>query len=181
MSSKAVIASVGMVLAMPASPIRAASVPRSGGTIAVTSAPADGEDDSLARASAEAAATALGMRGFTILNDPAHAAYVAEVVASRTEVGTSVEKGRAGRTLATGAGVNIPIAGGKSVLVPLQRIEVEIRIRGRSDQLVFWHGAAVTVRSVDARNGGVDRLALELSQAALSSYPTQTKAAISVP
>ena len=159
----------------------ALSAPRAGGTISVTATTRTEGADPLTTVSTDAATTALGQRGFTILNDPAHAAYSAEVITSRTEVGTSVAKGRTGPALATGAGVNIPLSRGKSVLVPMLRTEVEIRIRRRGNPAVLWHGAAMTVRSAAARDGGADQVAFALSQAALSSYPTQTKAAISIP
>ncbi|SFP45079.1 hypothetical protein [Sphingomonas rubra] len=154
--------------------------PAAGGTVAIT-ATATHEGDPPAAIAVDAAAKAFGLRGFTILNDPAHAAYVAEVVATRAAVGTAVVQGRSGQALPTGGGVSIPISKGKSVLVPLQRTRVEIRIRRRGEQAVLWHGAAVTVRSTGALNGGVDQVAFALSQAALSSYPTQTAGEISVP
>ena len=155
--------------------------PRDGGTISVTAITSTEAADPLTTVSVDAATTALGQRGFTILNDPAHAAYSAEVITSRTEVGTSVAKGRTGPALATGAGVNIPISRGKSILAPMLRTEVEIRIRRREDRTVLWHGAAMTVRSAAARDGGAGQVAFALSQAALSSYPIQTQTVISIP
>lgn len=154
--------------------------PADGGTVAITAPPtSDGEPS--ATISIDAAGKAFGLRGFTILNDPAHAAYVAEVITTRAAVGTVVAQGRAGRPLATGGGVNIPISKGKPVLVALQRTLVEIRMRRRGEQAVLWHGAAVTVRSTGATDGTADQVAFALSQAALSSYPTQTAGAISIP
>jgi hypothetical protein len=58
---------------------------------------------------------------------------------------------------------------------------VEIRLRRRGEQAVLWHGAAVTIRSTSAPDGSADQVAFALSQAALSSYPTQTAGAISIP
>lgn len=163
----------GLVL-MLAAP--AWSMPRVGGTVAVMSN-ADHADP----LAVEAAESALGDRGFTILKDVAHAAYSAEVITIRTEVGTSVEKGRAGRALATGGAVSIPLSQGKSVNVPMLRTSLEIRLRRRGEQAVLWHGAAVTVRSAGARDGSAEQVAFALSRAALSAYPTQTKAPISIP
>ncbi|RYY05478.1 MAG: hypothetical protein EON55_26480 [Alphaproteobacteria bacterium] len=77
--------------------------------------------------------------------------------------------------------MNIPISKGKPVLVALQRTLVEIRMRRRGEQAVLWHGAAVTVRSTGATDGTADQVAFALSQAALSSYPTQTAGVISIP
>jgi hypothetical protein len=151
-----------------------------GGTVAITT-PSAREGEPSAAISSDAAAKAFGLRSFTILNDPAHAAYVAEVITTRTAVGTAVAQGRAGQALATGGGVSIPISKGKSILVPLQRTRVEIRLRRRGETEVLWHGAAVTVRSAAAPDGSADQVAFALSQAALSSYPTQTVGEISVP
>jgi len=163
-----------------ASAAAAQASPAAGGTVAITAPPtSDGEPS--ATISIDAAGRAFGLRGFTILNDPAHAAYVAEVITTRAAVGTAVAQGRAGRPLATGGGVNIPISKGNSVLVPLQRTQVEIRMRRRGEQTVLWHGAAVTIRSTSAPDGGADQVAFALSQAALSSYPTRTAEAMSVP
>lgn len=154
--------------------------PAAGGTVAITTPPAsDGEPSPTI--SIDAAARAFGLRGFTILNDPAHAAYVAEVITTHAAVGTAVAQGRARKPLATGGGVSIPISKGKSVLVQLERTRVEISLRRRGDQMVLWHGAAVTVRSTGAPDGDADQVAFALSQAALSSYPTQTAGEISVP
>lgn len=173
-----VLVKTAAVLGFGSVPMSAVAAASTGGTIAVSSSD---QDDPLAAASTRAAATAFGARGFTILNDPVHAAYSAEVITTRTEIGTSVAKGRTGPALATGAGVNIPISRGKSVLVPMLRTEVEIRIRRRGDLAVLWHGAAITARSAGAPDGGVNQVALALSQAALSSYPIQIKSAISIP
>ena len=153
--------------------------PATGGTVAITTPPApDGETS--AAISMDAAGRAFGLRNFTILNDPAHAAYIAEVITTRTAVGTAVTQGRSGQALPTGGGVSIPISKGKSVIVPLQRTRVEFRLRRRGEQAVLWHGAAVTIRSASAPDGSADQVAFALSQAALSSYPTQTAGAISI-
>lgn len=167
--------------ALTASPTFAVQAsPAIGGTVAITTPPVRNGDPSAA-VSSDAVAKAFGLRGFTILPDPAHAAYVAEVITTRTAVGTAVAQSPTGQPLATGGGLSIPLSKGRSVLVALQRTRVEIRLRRRGEQAVLWHGAAVTVRSAGASDGGGDQVAFALSQAALSSYPTQTSVEISVP
>lgn len=158
-----------------------ATAPRGSGTIAVTAAPEGARGDALEQATIEAVTTSLGVGGFTILNDPAHAAQVAEVTTTRTDVGTSIAKARAAAPQVSGMAVTIPTSRGKDVMVPLQRTELRIRIKRRGEQQPFWQGAAVTVRSAGARNAGVEQMAVALSQAALSSYPVVTNAAISIP
>ena len=160
--------------------VAAQAPPVVGGTIAIMSARV-GDSDSPALISTDAVAKAFANKGFTILNDPTHAAYSAEVVTTRTAVGTSVAATRSERPLATSGGVNIPISSGKSTLVPMWRTQIDIRVRRRGEQSVVWHGSAVTVRSSGARDGDADQVAFALGQAALSAYPIQTTAAISIP
>jgi hypothetical protein len=171
---------MGAMLALIAAPWPAASAPRGGGTIAVTVHGGADRGDPLQQVSIDAATAALGMKGFTILDDPDHAAYVAEVMTTRTEVGTSIARGKAAAPLVTGLAVTIPTSGGKSV-VALERTELEIRIRRRGEQRAFWSGAAVTVRSAGARGAGAEQVATTLSQAALGPYPTTVATAISIP
>lgn len=158
-----------------------AATPPSGGTIAITSSDGADPDDALDRRAREATTARLGDRGFTILNDRDHAAYVAEVVTSQSDVGTSVTRARRDAPAVLGSGVNIPLATGKSSLVAMQRTTIEIRIRKRGDPAVLWHGSAVTVRPGEQSPAKVERLAMELSQAALSAYPVVTGTAISIP
>ena len=158
-----------------------AATPPSGGTIAVTSSDDADPDDAFERRAREAATARLGDRGFTILNDRDHAAYVAEVITSRSNVGTSVTRARRDAPAVLGSGVNIPLASGKSSFVAMQRTTIEIRIRKRGSPAVLWHGSAVTVRAGEPTAARAERLAAELSQAALSSYPVVTETAISIP
>jgi hypothetical protein len=176
-----ILAVVGAVSALVATPAAPELASRSAGTVAIAPQTGYADEDPLDQVSADAALTALGMRGFTLLNDPAHAAYIAEVITTRTEVGTAVAKASTERPYMTGGGVNVPISGRKSVLTPLQRTMIEIRLRERGSERIIWHGAAMTVRSEGARDGGPEQVAYALSQAVLSSYPAQTSAAISVP
>lgn len=169
----------GAALALAVPQAVAETMPGRGGTIAVTSPAGADPADVMDRAAREAATASLGDRGFTILNDRDHAAYVAEVTATQSDIGTSVTKARRAAPAVMGAGVNIPLASGKSSFVAMQRTMIEIRIRKRGAETVLWHGAAVTVRP--EAGAGVERLAGELSRAALSSYPTVAATAISIP
>lgn len=181
MSIKDMTVVSAMITVLLTVPISVASAPRIGGTIAVTAAGGSDRTDPLKQISIEAVTVTLGNKGFTILDDPDHAAFIAEVVTTRTEVGTSLIKGRTSPTVVTGMAVTIPTSRGKSVVVPLQRTELEIRVRRRGERLPFWHGAAVTVRSAGVRGATAEQLATTLSQAALGPYPVTAAAAISIP
>lgn len=168
-------------LALVAAPTLAAGPPPNGGTVFVTAANARDGDDTSTQMSLNAASSALGTKGFTFLDDPDHAAYVADVVVIRTTVGTGQERVPAGAAAVMGTGVSVPFSTGQSRFVPLQRTEVDISIRRRGEASALWHGAAVTVRSVGARNGGADTVASALTAAALNIYPRQASEAVGVP
>ncbi|WP_156347957.1 hypothetical protein [Sphingomonas sp. Leaf231] len=157
------------------------SPPQGGGTVAVISPTDADHDEGWSRISREAALMVLGDKGFTLLDDRDHAAYVAEVITTRSQVGTSVAKARGETPVVAGASVSIPIARRKSVLVPMQRTMIEIRLRKRGGATAFWQGSAVTVRAGKTSGALAERLAFELSQAALSSYPGTTAGTISIP
>ena len=135
-----------------------------------------------------AAGEALGTKGFTILTDTGHSAYVAELILSRVDVGTgSAKAGKDGSSVApstsgsVGGGVTVPLSTGKSRLVSLQRIRLEMRIRRRGDERAVWDGAAITVRAAGTRNGADERVAADLSEAVLRSYPATIVGVVSVP
>lgn len=166
---------------MAAAAHASAATPPSGGTIAITSPDGGDPEDAFDRRAREATTASLGDRGFTILNDRDHAAYVAEVITSRSDVGTSVTRARRDAPAVLGSGVNIPLASGKSSFVAMRRTTIEIRIRKRGSPAVLWHGSAVTVRPGEPSGPRAERLAAELSQAALSAYPVVAETAISIP
>jgi len=167
----------------------AAADPPAGGTISIQRKTADGEYESSMPAFVNAATEALAAKGFTILEDPGHAAYVGELTLSRAEVGTGTAKASKGRTDAmpggaggsVGAGVIIPLPTGKSRLVPLQRVQLELRIRKRGEDGIVWHGAAVTVRAGGTKKGADEVVAADLSNALLRSYPAVPEDVVGVP
>ena len=137
-----------------------------------------------------AANEALGAKGFTILPVPGHSAYVAELTLTRTDIGTSTVKALTGSSSsvtpgvvpgAVGAGATVPLATGKSRLVALQRIRLEIRIRKRGEDGTVWNGAALTVRAAGTRKGADEMVAADLSEALLRSYPAEMGGVVSVP
>lgn len=166
----------------------ARATPPNGGTISIESAAIDGDDDELRAAFVSAAGEALGKRGFTILQDRGHAAYVAALTISRVEVGTGLAKvatghatispGNAGAS--AGAGIFVPISTAKTRQVALQRTRLDIRIRKRGQEGLVWQGAAVTVRAAGTRGAG-DMLASDLSEALLRSYPASFTTVVGVP
>ena len=137
-----------------------------------------------------AAGEALGAKGFTILPEPGHSAYVAELTLTRTDIGTSTAKALIGSSStvtpgvvpgAVGGGVTVPLATGKSRLVSLQRIRLEMRVRKRGEQVALWTGAAMTVRAAGTRKGADDMVASDLSEAVLRSYPATIGGVVTVP
>jgi hypothetical protein len=166
----------------------AAPPPPAGGTISLAPKTANGDYDASLQSFVEATSEALGVQGFTIL-DADHAAYSAELILSRVEVGTGTAKvpqsrssvDRGGAFGSVGAGVTIPLTTGKSSIVPLQQTRLELRIRKRGDDAVIWDGAAVTVRAAGTRKGADGAVATDLSNALLRSYPVQPATDIGVP
>ena len=168
-------------------PLQAA--PPAGGTISIEAKGVDAELAPSLPAFVTAISDALYARGFTMLDQPGHAAYVAEVDLSRVEVGTgsahvstsgsSVEPGGVGSSV--GVGVRIPLPTGKSTLVPLQRTRMEIHIVKRGEQAPVWHGAAITVRSAGTKKGQDDVVAAALAEALLRAYPAQPEDVVGVP
>jgi len=165
------------------------AAPPAGGTISIEPKTANGDYDASLPAFVNAASDALAAKGFTTLEDPGHAAYVAELTLSRTEVGTGTAKASTGRSDvmpggaggSVGAGIVIPLPTGKSRLVALQRIRLELRIRKRGEDGIVWDGAAVTVRAADTKKGADAVVASDLSQALLRSYPAQPEDVVGVP
>ena len=166
-----------------------AAAPPSGGTISIEPRNVGGDYDASTPVFVNAAGEALAAKGFTILEDPGHAAYVAELILSRAEVGTGSAKVSTGGAAVTpggaygsvGAGVIIALPTGKSRLVPLQRTRLELRIRKRGEEAVVWDGAAVTVRAAGTRKGADEVVASNLSEAVLRSYPAEPANVIGVP
>lgn len=174
---------------MALAPLWAAAPPPGGGTISIEPKTGDGEYDPATPSFVNAASEALAGKGFTILEDPGHAAYIAELILSRVDVGTGSAKVPASRSAflpggasgSVGAGITIPLSTGKSTLVPLQRTQVEVRIRKRGEPAIVWHGTAVTVRAVGSQKGGDEAIASALSEAVLRSYPAEPNDVVGVP
>jgi len=166
-----------------------AAVPPNGGTISIEPKTGDGNYDPSMPSFVNAVSEALAAKGFTILEDPGHSAYVVELTVSRAEVGTGSAKVPTGRAAAfpggangsVGAGVVIPLSTGQSRLVPLQRTQLQMRIRKRGEEGIVWDGAAVTVRPAGTRKGSDDAVASDLGEALLRTYPAQPESVVGVP
>lgn len=164
-----------------------AGLPRTGpppsvGTIAIEPRTADGDFDPAMHTFVDAASQALTARGFTVLEDPAHAAYAVELVLSRAGVGTGLGKDPNGvSAFGAGTGVVVPLSTGNSNIVTLRRTKLEMRIRKRGETGLVWDGAAVTVRTAGTRKGTDEAVASDLSAALLSNYPIEPRDVIGVP
>jgi hypothetical protein len=159
-----------------------AAAPPTGGTVVIQPKTADGADDPSLPSFADAASAALTAKGFTIFDDPAHAAYLAELVLSRATVGTGLGKNPNGHSAdIIGTGVAVALPTGNSSVTTLERTQLEIRIRHRVDGSIVWDGTAVTVREAGTRKGTIQAIAGDLSKALLESYPVEPGGVIGVP
>jgi hypothetical protein len=182
-----IIAAAFVLAAVWCGALSAASPPGVG-TISIEPRTADEDQDPSLPTFVNAAGEALGEKGFTILPDPGHAAYVAELTLTRVDVGTGSAKAFAGSSTvapsssgSVGGGVTVPLSTGKSRLVPLQRIRLEMRIRRRGEESAVWDGVAITVRAAGTPKGADERVAADLSEAVLRSYPATAGEVVGVP
>lgn len=180
------IAAAAMAWAMISAGPLPAAAPPAGGTISVERAV--GVVDAPAPVFVDAAGAVLAAKGFTILDDPRHSALVVDLSLSRTDVGTgSAKLPRRRGTVAPGAyggvgmGITIPLSARHAQSVPLERIQLELRMRKRGTGAVLWHGAAVTVRAAGTSQGADEVIAADLSNAILRDYPTEPPGVVSVP
>lgn len=185
-SAMAMFAALMIAGGAPAAP-DAAPLP-TGGTVAIEPKTASGDYDPALQAFAAAASDAFAGRGFTTLSDPDHAALTAELILTRSDVGTGTARAPTGGASATpgalgsaGVGVAIPLATGKSQLVALRRTRLELRLRRRGAPAIVWQGAAVTVRAADAKRGSDAAVAADLARALLAAYPAQPVPEIGIP
>jgi hypothetical protein len=175
------IAAVALVLTPIEGPLRAGPPPE-GGTISIEPQVVDESHDAPMRSFIDAASAALTAKGFTVFNDPGHAASVVELIWSRDDVGTGLARvpGQRAASVA-GTGVAIPLSTGASQVVRLQRTRLEMRMRKRGEAGIVWDGVAVTVRASDIQRGTDEMIASDLSRALLQSYPAQPKDVVGVP
>lgn len=174
---------------MALSPLGAQTPAPDGGTISFETKADDVVGATAAAVFANAAGDAFAARGFTVLPDPGHAAYVVQLIIHRADVGTGAVKAPHEKVSAApggaygsvGAGVTIPLSTGKSTLVALQRTELEMRMTKRGAGGMVWHGAAVTVRPARTREGADEAVSRALSEAIVSAYPTQREGIVGVP
>ncbi|PXA82959.1 hypothetical protein DMC47_44725 [Nostoc sp. 3335mG] len=178
---KRLIAGLALALAsFGAGASSAATPPPHGGTTTLHPSN-DGDYDPSLHIFADAAAQMLTNKGFTILEDPAHTAYVVEMKLSRDAVGTGMARGPRDPATVVGTGLVVPLSTGASSVVALERSRIDLKIRNRADNSIVWSGAAVTVRSTGAKNGTDEAVAADLSKALLQIYPTQPEDTIGVP
>lgn len=161
--------------------LAASPPPPNGGTIAILPRSPAGYDPAMP-SFVEAASAALNAKGFTILDDPNHTAYVVELTLSRAAVGTGFGKDRGGANVGmAGTSVVVPFSTGQSSVVTLQRTTLELRIRKRGEDGAVWDGTAVTVRSTGAQKGSVATVASDLSNALLQIYPVVPTEVVGIP
>jgi len=163
-------------VAAPAEP------PPTTGTVAIEPRSAGGDYDPVLSAFADATAAALAAKGFTVLDDPNHAAFVADLLLAREEVGTGLARVPGQRAPSVlGTGVSVPLGTGRSDVVPLERYRLDLRLHRRGQAAPVWHAAAVTVRAAGPAKGAAATVAADLSRAVTGPYPAEPPGVIGVP
>jgi opacity protein-like surface antigen len=175
MKSVFLVAAVALAASVPAA--SSAAAPK-GGTIVITASNADGAP--VPAAFLEAASRTLNAKGFTILGDPEHVGYLAQLTVSQDNVGTAMEKDRRESIGMAGSGAYLPLKSGGYTASALRRTRLEIRISQRGGGVV-WHGDAVTVRAAGTPKGSNAAVAQDLSATLLSGYPEQPEDTVGVP
>jgi hypothetical protein len=179
--NRATVTSLSALAALLCGATPPAAPPPNGGTIAIEPRTANGEYDRSMPSFVGAAEAALTARGFTILDDPAHAASVAVLTLARVDVGTGLGKDpHSGPHVLVGPGVIVPLSTGDSHIAALTRTSLELQISDRARSVV-WDGTAVTVRQADTRTGTNGAVASDLSQALFHAYPAIPRSVIGVP
>lgn len=166
-----------------------AAAPSSPATISVEPGSVEPDLVSSTPVFVEAVGKALADREFTLLGEPGHARFVADLRLVRVEVGTTTAKVPVERPTAVAGGfptrvggsLNFSLPTNKTKTMPLQQTRLEIRIRKRGEENVMWHGAAMTVRSPGTPEGKEAAVASDLSEAIFRNYPDQSETLISVP
>ena len=187
MKTGPIVACAMAVASIWGGPLRAATPPTSG-TLSIEATESAPDVAASIPAFIEAVSDALTTRGFNLLEEPGHAAFVVEIGVTRDQVGTASAKVPPSRSQilpgaspAVGVGVVVPFSTGKSTLVPLQRTRLDMRIRKRGEDAITWQGAAVTVRAARTAKGMDKAVAADLTQAILRAYPAQPADVIGVP
>jgi hypothetical protein len=166
----------------------APATPPLGGTVSIERSAPERQAAAAAAAVDAAVGETLGERGFTLLADSGHSAYVVDLSLSRVDVGTGSARIRGERGTVTpgglggvGGGVTLPLGSAKSRTVPLERVTLELWIRKRGTAAVLWRGVAVTVRAGGTRAGSDEVAAADLSRAMLRFYPNPPPGIVAVP
>jgi hypothetical protein len=183
------LAAAAAVLAGVSGGVLRAAPPEALGTISVEARAIEQTLRSSVPIFVDAVGRTLADKGFTTLEGSGHARLVADLSLSRVDVGTTTTKvavaGSAiepgGSTSRVGGGISVSLPTAKVRTVPLQQTRLEIRIRKRGEDIVLWHGAALTVRAADTREGQDAAVSSALSEAILRGYPAQSDTVISVP
>lgn len=158
------------------------------GTISVESKVADPALTPATPAFVNAIDDALAAKGFTVLEGAGHAGLVAYFHLTRVDVGTGKAKvltGKAstgpGGSEGVGASMLLPLPTGKVKDVPLRQTRLELAIARRGGDAILWQAAAVTVRPAGTREGKDERVAANLAEVLLRTYPAQPDDVVSIP
>ncbi len=188
MKPSRLIAVAAILMAGSAVRLPAAEAPTSG-TISVELGAVAQDVGPSVPAFVEAVGKVLADKGFTVIEGAGHARLVADIRLSRVEVGTGTTKvpvakssiAPGGSPSRAGGGITVSLPTGKSRTVALQQTRLEICVKKQGEDNVIWHGAAITVRAADTREGQDAAVSSALAEAILRGYPTQSDDVVSIP
>lgn len=182
---------LALIVAAAAASSRAApsSAPPSKGSISIEEIGADRASTPLIPSFRDAVQQGFADKGFLVIDEPGHAGLVAVVTSSREEVGTASVKASpgamgaafSGLSGAVGTTMTVTLPTAQTMIVPLQRTRLEVRMRKRGDDAVLWQGAAITVRPAATQERQDKLIASDLIAAILRDYPAIPGNVISVP
>lgn len=162
-----------------------AQEPQPLGTISVEATPVDPTLGAAISTFINAVGKALTDTGYTTIEGAGHARFVADLSLTRTEIGTTTAKVpvtgsqliQGGASSRVGGGASILLPTSKTRIVPLQETRLEVRIRKRGEDVVIWHGAALTIRAA----GQDQATSADLARAVFQTYPSQPDGIVSIP
>lgn len=165
-----------------AGPVAAPTIPTAG-TVTIGAITGEALTEPARVVFRDAVERALAARGFTLLGDPGHGRYVADVTVDRQARG-AVSAGRAGGgppAVSLNGGVSIGLPAGGNRLNDLVVTELTITLSERRVARVVWSGSAVTARVSGTPQGGAALVGQTLADAAMAQFPARTAGPISVP
>lgn len=179
----AVAMAVALLSVTPAADAAPASAPP--GTVTVVLAAGEARPMPSDRPFADAVGQALGEANFTLMPQPGHSRYVAEVSVGREARGLVTARAPTDRAQAGigswGPSIRVPLSSKKMQLRNLVSTTLTVRILTLADHHPVWTGSAVTVQPEEPQGDASPTVALKLARAVVAAYPHPLATPVSVP